>query len=1014
MRGSALPYASHRTTGRRAQDGPERQASLVVPAKVRVPPTDALPRERLQALLETIWRYRLGVVVAPAGSGKTTLLSGFAAASGVPVAWYRAETWDTDEHAALRHLEASLTAALPSLRGGWDTVEDAAAALETWTGGRALLVVDDAHTLEATPAEQALGRLVEYAPPWLAIMIGSRVPPGFNLSRLRVSGELLEIGRDELRFRAWEVERLFRDFYRDPVPPSDLAVLARRTEGWAAGLQLFHLATRGKSAEERRRILTGAGTSSRLVREYLTWNVMADLPDELRDFLVDTCVLGRLDGALCDRLLGRHGSGALLDELFRRQIFTVEIDDADASYRYHEVLRSHLDRMLVERIGEEAARERYGHAAALLEEAGASAEALGAYCRAEDWAAVRRLLGGAGERLAGGPSAWLESLPAAVVRHEPWLELAAARGARAEGRWADAVDGYSRAESGFGPSAIALACHRERLAVRAWLDPVAPAPADWTRVLRAGLVREPLVAAREAGRDPDVPAALCRGLLLLAGGEVAAARRELVEAGDDPRLDPVLGSAARLAAGVAAVLGGDPAGTVEIDGAAELADRAGASWLARLARAATRLDALERRADAAAGAASFAPDDPWGTALAALIGAWSPDPDPDAIAAAERRAEAAAAAATAFRRLGSGVLEAWARTLQGLGGAESGGPDAREAAVAAESFARATGVSGARLVAYRAMALADPARAGEFEQLADAVARETGLRRPPAAGESARPATEPAPVPVIGAPRRRDDVGPPAPSFAAAPSVLHGVLRIRTLGGFGIEVGGVSVALDGIKPRPRALLRLLASNGGQPVHREVIAEALWPEADGSAGGRGLHVAVSNLRGFLGEALGPEGARLIARDGDAYRLAVPPEVLDVACFERAAAEGRAARAAGETSIEAFERALDAYGGDLLPEDGPAEWVVERRERLRAEVVEVARGLAEAALLADDPATAIRACRTGLGHDRYHDPLWRLLIEARDRAGDVGAASRDRREYQGILAALGLPEPALSAS
>jgi DNA-binding SARP family transcriptional activator len=965
-------------------------------------------------MLETIWHARLGVVVAPAGSGKTTVLSGFAASAGVPVAWYRAETWDTDERAMLRHLEASLAAALPGLRGAWDSVEDAAAALETWTGGRALLVVDDAHTLEATPAEQALGRLVEYAPTWLAIAIGSRVTPGFNLTRLRVSGDLLEIGPDELRFRAWEVERLFRDFYRDPVPPADLAVLARRTEGWAAGLQLFHLATRGKSADERRRILTGAGTRSRLVREYLTWNVMADLPDELREFLVETCVLGRLDGALCDRLLERRGSGALLDELFRRQIFTVEIEGADGSYRYHEVLRSHLARLLVERVGEDAARERYGRAAALLEEAGASAEALGAYCRAEDWAAVRRLLGGAGERLAGSPSTWLESLPAAVVRHEPWLELAAARRARAEGRWADAVDGYGRAEAGFGPSAIALVCHRERLAVRAWLDPVAPAPADWTRVLRAGLVREPLVAAREVARDPDVPATLCRGLLLLAGGEVAAARRELVEAGDDPTLDPVLGSAARLAGGVAAVLAGDPVGAAEIDDAVEAADRAGASWLARLARAASRLDAPERAVGDADMAAAFPPDDPWGTALAALARAWSPDPDADATAAAERRADAAAGAAAAFRRLGSGVLEAWARTLHGLGGTESGGPDAREAAVAAESFARATGVSGARLVAYRAMALADPARSAEFEQLADAVSRDTGLRRPPAAGEAGRPAPASTPIRQTAGSARRDDVGPPAPLFAPAPSVLHGVLRIRTLGGFGIEVGGVPVALDRIKPRPRALLRLLASTGGQPVHREVIAEALWPEADGPAGGRGLHVAISNLRGFLGEALGPEGARMIARDGEAYRLAVPPEVLDVGCFERAAADGRAARAIGESPVAAFERALEAYGGDLLPEDGPAEWVVERRERLRAEVVEVARGLAEAALLADDPATAIRACRIGLGHDRYHDPLWRLLIEARDRAGDVGAASRDRREYQGMLAALGLPEPVLSAS
>ncbi len=113
-----------------------------------------------------------------------------------------------------------------------------------------------------------------------------------------------------------------------------------------------------------------------------------------------------------------------------------------------------------------------GEQATLLEKAGAPAEALGAFSRAEDWAAVRRLLGGQGERLADEAATWLESLPLAIIRHEPWLELASARRARAEGRWTDAIDAYGRAEAGFGPSAIALVCHRERLSLRAWFEPV--------------------------------------------------------------------------------------------------------------------------------------------------------------------------------------------------------------------------------------------------------------------------------------------------------------------------------------------------------------------------------------------------------------------------------------------------------------------------------------------------------------------------------------------------------------
>ena len=97
----------------------------------------------------------------------------------------------------------------------------------------------------------------------------------------------------------------------------------------------------------------------------------------------------------------------------------------------------------------------------------------------------------------------------------------------------------------------------------------------------------------------------------------------------------------------------------------------------------------------------------------------------------------------------------------------------------------------------------------------------------------------------------------------------------------------------------------------------------------------------------------------------------------------------------------------YGGDLLPEEGPAEWVVEPREHYRAAAVEVAREAAEAALLDGDARTAIEACRAGLAIDRYHDPLWRLLIEARQAAGDVSAANRDRREYEAILSSWACP-------
>lgn len=989
----------------------------VVPAKVRVPTAEALPRERLEAQLSAaVERHRLTLVIAPAGAGKTTLLARFAAATRLPVAWYRAETWDDDPVRMLRHLEAALGAALPGLPSGWEDVEDAARALEAWAGGPAALIIDDLHALEGTAAEAVLSRLVDYAPPWLRILAASRVRPDFNLPRLRVSGDLLQIEGDDLRFRSWEVERLFRDFYRDPVPPGELAVLARRTEGWAAGLQLFHLATRGKSADERRRILGGAGSSTRLLRDYLARNVLAELPDELRRFLVDTCVLVRLTGDLCDELLDRRGSAVLLEELARRQLFTVAVDESEGSFRYHEVLRSHLDRMLVDEVGEAEARRRHQRAANLLERSGALPEALVGYCRAEDWPAVSSLVGNRGEQVAGGPGLRLELLPPALVRDSPWLALAAARRARAEGRWGAALESYGRAETGFGASTAGSTCRRERLALAAWLDPVAIPPADWTGVLRSGLIREPVAAARDSRLDPE-HRELVRGLLLLAAGEVREARRALAEASQLEELDPSLGAAAGVGAAVAGLLSGDAGADRDLADAIDVAERTGLPWLARIGRLAAGIGGAEIDRPSSRETVTpetFNPDiDPWGALIAALVEAWVAEPTATEVGG-EIRIAAAERAGSLARRLGAGVLEALARGLTAFGMAEAGAAEARDAALAVESLARTTGTAGPRLLAYAALADANSSRRAEYELLADTVARETGLRLP---GPPNVPSPEglPRPATPIAEPARGGKVQPDG-RVTLPPMVRPAGLEIRAFGGFAVEVGGRPLPLDRVKPRARAVLRFLAVRPGIAIHREVIQEALWPDVDSQTGARSLHVAVSAVRGLFGEALPVDSSRLIAREGDAYRLAVDPGQVDVGQFERAMAKARGARngaARPGAGVPDFAAALALYRGDLLPQDGPAEWAVERREHFRREAVEAATRVAEDALASGDLDEAIRICRRGLELDRFHDPLWRVLIAARDQAGDPGAASRDRREYASILEGLGLsPERASS--
>lgn len=948
-------------------DQPERAAPLVA-AKVRLPEVRALPRERLHAVLARIWEHRLGLVVAPAGSGKTTLLAQFAATLTVPVAWYRPETSDGETDVALPYLEKALCAALAGLEGGWRHIEDAALALERWPGARALLVVDDVHVLRGSPAERLLEQLVGYAPPTLGIIFASRASPGFDLTRLRVAGQLLEIRADDLRFRTWEVERLFQEIYRERFPPEALAEVARRTEGWAAGLQLFHLATRRRRPDERRGVLAGLNTPVRLVREYLTRNVLDQQPARLRRFLLDSCVLGRLSGPLCDELLGRSGSAELLEELASNQIFT-SFNDLDGTFRYHEVLRSHLSAVLVEEVGELEARRRHRRAGAVLEAAGAVHDALSAYCRGEDWPAVARLLGHEGEQLALDPGEWLDLLPSAIRDHDPWTVLATARRWRGAGRWPKAVEAYRRTEELAGERGAGHIARRERLALRLWLEPPLRCPPGWVGLVRQATRRDPRSVLQQADVLGGVDGLLAGGLASLLAGDVRTARTVLSSASRRPGADATAAAAARLAAGLAAALAGDPGGQGELEGAVEDLEALGTPWLGWLGHVALGLYLEDGAHRAVVDAFDQWDADPWGRGLSALVGGLR--------APGEASEGRLAEASRHFDRLGAGVLQTWCLSLRAFALARQGTDGALAAASDAEARARALGVPGAQALASAALAHCQTDQAGAYRSAAHALADECGLALPglTTAGEDAD----------------------------GSPAVV-----LRCFGAFELTVDGQPVDFAGVRLRVRALLHLLALHAGRGVHREVILEALWPDTDAAVATRGLHVAVSTLRSALPTAAGVG----VLRDGDAYRLRLPAGTdVDVVAFEQALAEGHRAAAAGQggEAVTAWRRVLAIHDGDLLPEEGPADWVVGHRERYRSDVVAAAESLARALLASGEVGEAAVVCARGLELDRYRDTLWQILIGGLQAHGNHAAAERARQRYGAVLDELGLSPP-----
>jgi DNA-binding SARP family transcriptional activator len=299
---------------------------------------------------------------------------------------------------------------------------------------------------------------------------------------------------------------------------------------------------------------------------------------------------------------------------------------------------------------------------------------------------------------------------------------------------------------------------------------------------------------------------------------------------------------------------------------------------------------------------------------------------------------------------------------------------------------------------------------------AEVAAKRRGLRPLERLAHLARVAAtaEPERVAVLAA-ELRDDHGLSFPLVAAsaaaaeASAVVAPVARgvdIRCFGRFTVLVDDEPVDLSILRPRARAVLRMLAVRFGHGVHRDVLGDELWPGDDEASAAKKLQVAISSIRRVLEEA----GVNdLVRRDGDVYALRDGDLVTcDVHRFTSAVADARAAlaRGNGHDAEPVLRRALELYGGDLLTDEGATDWVVGERLQLQAAAVDVARSLGTLLLDRRDPGAAIEIGRRGLEIDHYADPLWRVLLQAlqtnEDHAGYALAASR----YDAVLAELGV--------
>jgi LuxR family maltose regulon positive regulatory protein len=406
-----------------------------------------LPPPRPKAVLRPRLIERLGqgpgrapgvtLIAAPAGFGKTTLVSEWVAHSQRLVAWLSLDEGDSDPARFLAYLVAALQTIAPHIGEGLLADLQSAQPVPTEAFLTTLLneiaalphdfvlILDDYHLIDAQAVNLAVTFLVEHLPPQMRLVITTREDPQLPLARLRARGQLTELRAADLRFTAAEAAEFLNPVMGLSLSAADIATLEDRTEGWIAGLQLAALSLQGQ--QDVAEFIRAFAGDHRYIVDYLVEEVLQRQPEPVRRFLLQTAILDRLNGALCEAVTGQPGGRARLEALERGNFFVVPLDDQRQWYRYHhlfaDVLRAHL---AAEQPDQLLALHR--RASEWYEHHGAAADAVHHALAAKDFERAADLI----ERAVPAMSisrqeatvlSWLKALPDELIHLRPVLSV---------------------------------------------------------------------------------------------------------------------------------------------------------------------------------------------------------------------------------------------------------------------------------------------------------------------------------------------------------------------------------------------------------------------------------------------------------------------------------------------------------------------------------------------------------------------------------------------------------------
>ncbi len=413
--------------------------SAILATKLFIPPSPpkAVFRPRLIARLDEGLRRASSVtlVSAPAGFGKSTLISAWVSSSARPAAWLSLDEADNDPARFLTYLVAAIRTLAPNLgKEVLDALQSpplppAEAILTallnevTTLPDEFILALDDYHNIDSKTIDQALTFLLEHQPGQMHLVIATSEDPQLPLARVRAQGRLVELRVADLRFTSSEASEYLNQAMNQRLSDSDITALEDRTEGWVAGLQLAALSMQGQ-ADIPGFIRTFAG-DHRYIVDYLVEEVLRRQPEPVRSFLLQTAILDRLNGALCDAVTGQVGGKTRLETLQRGNFFLIPLDEKRHWYRYHHLFAEVLSLHLLEEQPEQVVI-LHRRASEWFEQNGAAGDAIRHALNGKDFERAADLIERTFPILSQSRQEmllldWLKALPETLIRCHPVL-----------------------------------------------------------------------------------------------------------------------------------------------------------------------------------------------------------------------------------------------------------------------------------------------------------------------------------------------------------------------------------------------------------------------------------------------------------------------------------------------------------------------------------------------------------------------------------------------------------------